>query len=76
MQSWQSRYRAAHGLEWGPATLAGVELEDWEKHKHDLAAKISRGLDGIDYTDKRQRAAVEKAIETLLNQTYFWGFLN
>ena len=75
VQSWQSRYRAAHGLEWGPASLAGVELEDWEKHKHDLAAKISRGLDGIDYTDKRQRAAVEKAIETLLNHTIGSGSL-
>ena len=75
VQSWQSRYRAAHGLEWGPATLAGVELEDWEKHKHDLAAKISRGLDGIDYTDKRQRAALEKVIETLVNHTIGSGSL-
>ena len=65
VKTWQSRYRAAHGLEWGPASLAGVRLEDWEQHKHDLSARIRRGLDGIDYNDKRQRAALEKTIAAL-----------
>ena len=75
VQSWQSRYRAAHGLEWGPANLAGVELEDWEQHKHELAAKVSRELDSIGYTEKRQRAALEKVIETLANHTIGSGSL-
>ncbi len=75
VQDWQSRYRAAHDLEWGPAALAGVALEDWEKHKHDLSAKVFRGLDGIEYNDKRQRAALEKAIETLSNHTIGSGSL-
>lgn len=65
VKTWQSRYRAAHGLEWGPTSLAGVRLEDWEQHKHDLSARIRRGLDGIDYNDKRQRAALEKTIAAL-----------
>lgn len=72
---WQSRYRAAHGLEWGPAALAGVRLEDWEQHKHMLADKVSRGLDGIEYTEKRQRAALEKVVETLANHTIGSGSL-
>ena len=69
VQDWQSRYRAAHDLEWGPAGLAGVALEDWEKHKHDLSAKVSRGLDGIEYNRKGQREALEKAIESLTDHT-------
>ncbi|RYZ11301.1 MAG: hypothetical protein EOO70_09810, partial [Myxococcaceae bacterium] len=75
VKSWQGRYRTAGNLEWGPAALAGVSLEDWEKHKHDLAARVTRGLDGIDYTDKRQRAAVEKTIATLTSHTIGSGSL-
>ncbi|MES2659924.1 MAG: UvrD-helicase domain-containing protein [Verrucomicrobiota bacterium] len=75
VKSWQSRYRTAHGMEWGPAELAGVSLDDWEKQKHDLAAKVTRGLDGIDYNDKRQRAALEKVILTLAEHTIGSGSL-
>lgn len=75
VKSWQRRYRAAHDLEWGPAALAGVRLEDWEIHKHELYAKIQRGLDGIDFTRKGQREALEKVLETLLNHTIGSGSL-
>ncbi len=75
VKSWQSRYRTAQGVEWGPAALAGVNLDDWEKHKHDLAAKVSRGLDGIETNDKRQRAALEKLILTLTDHTIGSGSL-
>ena len=75
VKSWQSRYRAAHDLEWGPASLAGVRLEDWEQHKHELSARIRRGLDGVDYTRKGQRDALEKVIDTLLNHTIGSGSL-
>ncbi len=73
--SWQGRYRALHGLEWGPAPLAGVRLEEWEEHKHVLVAKILRGLDGLEYTDKRQRASLEKVIQTLENHSIGSGSL-
>ncbi|RYD39146.1 MAG: hypothetical protein EOP85_16455, partial [Verrucomicrobiaceae bacterium] len=75
VKSWQGRYRTAGRLEWGPAGLAGVAMEDWEKQKHDLAARVSRGLEGIEYTDKRQRAAVEKTIATLEGHTIGSGSL-
>lgn len=75
VKSWQSRYRASRDLEWGPAALAGVRLEDWEARKHDLAAKVRRGIDGIEYTDKRQRAALEKAIDSLASHTIGSGSL-
>ncbi len=75
VQSWQGRYRAAHGLEWGPAALAGARLEDWEQNKHNLADKFLRGLDGIDYTRKGQREALEKAVESLADHTIGSGSL-
>ncbi len=75
VESWQGRYRTICDLEWGPAALAGVRLEEWEKQKHALAVAVSRGLDGIDYTDKRQRAALEKIISNLTEHTTGSGSL-
>lgn len=65
VKSWQSRYRASHGLEWGPPDLAGVRLEDWEEHKHGLAARVARGIDGIEFTRKGQREALEKVLTVI-----------
>lgn len=62
---WQGRYRRSSHLEWGPASLAGVKVEDWEIHKGALISKVLRGLDGIEYTRKGHREAFEKAAMTL-----------
>ncbi len=75
VKSWQSRYRAGHDLEWGPAALAGVPLEDWEERKHGLADKVRRGLDGLDYSRKGQREALEKVIQSLADHTIGSGSL-
>ncbi len=75
VQAWQGRYRTKRDLEWGPEFLAGVDRTEWEKQKLALSASAARGLDGIDYTDKRQRAALEKVIETLVNHTIGSGSL-
>lgn len=75
VKNWQSRYRASHELEWGSESLAGVRVEDWELQKHQLAARVRRGLDGIEYTRKGQRDAFEKALDTLLAHTIGSGSL-
>jgi ATP-dependent helicase/nuclease subunit A len=62
---WQGLYRRSQDLEWGPATLSGARVEDWEAHKGELISKVLRGLDGIDYTRKGHREAFEKAVMTL-----------
>ncbi len=64
VKSWQSRFRAARHLDWGRQDLAGVALEDWEIHKHALAATITRGLGGIEFTRKGQQEVLEKVIAT------------
>jgi ATP-dependent exoDNAse (exonuclease V) beta subunit len=65
VDDWQSCYRAARDVDWGPAALAGLALEEWEAQKHGLLGTAWRGLDAIEFTDKRQRVALEKAIEML-----------
>lgn len=75
VKGWQSRFRAARDLDWGRQDLAGVSLEDWEKHKHGLAATVTRGLAGIDYTRKDQQEVLEKVIGTLTAHTIGSGSL-
>lgn len=75
VEEWQGRYRAAQAVAWGPDGLAGVALEDWEKHKRCLIEKVWNGLDGIAFTDKRQRAALEKVLVQLEAHTIGSGSL-
>lgn len=62
---WQQRYREMRSLEWGPEFLTSHTPDDWARHKSALAAAVLGHLDQISYTDKRQRAALEKAVRNL-----------
>ncbi len=75
VKSWQSRFRVSRDLEWGPPDLAGVMLEDWERHKHGLAACVLSGLANIAYTRKGQREVLEKAVAALADHTIGSGSL-
>lgn len=75
VKGWQSRFRSSAGLEWGPAGLAGVNLDEWEKQKHGLADVVARGLDGIDYTRKGQREALEAVLGVFREHTIGSGSL-
>lgn len=75
VSSWQGKFRDKHHLEWGPASLTGVDRTEWEKQKHLLIARVLSGLHGIEYTDKRQQAALEKVIDQLVNHTIGSGSL-
>lgn len=75
VRKWQGRYRAAADLEWGPPDLAGVVVGDWEEQKTGLAAHVRQGLDGIEYTRKGQREALEKAVDSLEGHTIGSGSL-
>ncbi len=69
VETWHALYRSSSDLEWGPARLARAQIEDWEKQKHDLIAKVRRGLAHIEFNDKRQQPAFEKMIESLAAHT-------
>jgi ATP-dependent helicase/nuclease subunit A len=73
VSGWQGRYRSPAVCEWGPAALAGAAVGDWEERKHELASKIRRGLDSLDYTDKRQRNAMDSMIDSLESHTVAGG---
>jgi ATP-dependent helicase/nuclease subunit A len=62
---WQSRFREARDLQWGPATMVNAQPADWEKHKSGLAAEVLGGLDEITFTRKGQRESLEQAIAQL-----------
>ncbi|MFZ9937811.1 MAG: UvrD-helicase domain-containing protein [Luteolibacter sp.] len=62
---WQDRHRADPKLEWGPPRMAEAAPQEWEKRKSALAATVLDQIDKIVFTDKRQRAALEKAVLTL-----------
>ncbi|MFT3991937.1 MAG: UvrD-helicase domain-containing protein [Luteolibacter sp.] len=75
INEWQSRFRRSKGFEWGPPQLAGVDLNDWEKHKSSLVATVLRGLSGITETRKGQITALEKLIAQLEAHTIGSGSL-
>lgn len=69
VNQWQGIYRERGGVEWGPPSLAGAEVADWEARKHGLLDRVRAELEGIEFTDKRQSAALGKMLETLANHT-------
>ncbi|HSP44077.1 MAG TPA: UvrD-helicase domain-containing protein, partial [Luteolibacter sp.] len=73
---WQDRHRADRKLEWGPQRMAEAEPQQWEKRKSALAAIVIDQLDAFVYTDKRQRAALEKAVLALEQHTIGSGSLS
>lgn len=73
---WQERHRAAPELEWGPRHLAEADPQEWEKRKSALAASVIDQLDAIHYTQKSQRAALEKAVVALEQHSIGSGSLS
>ncbi len=59
---WQDRHRADPKLEWGPPRMAEAAPQEWEQRKSVLAATVLDQIDAIVFTDKRQRAAIEKTV--------------
>lgn len=75
VKQWHARYRANQDADWGPAGLAGVDLDDWEQHKHQLIDQLTREVSGVTLTDKRQEAALADLFETLRAHTIGSGSL-
>ncbi|MCU0750217.1 MAG: UvrD-helicase domain-containing protein [Akkermansiaceae bacterium] len=75
VRRWQAIYQEAGNLAWGPQELAGTNPDEWEKHKSALAARIRPHFDGVEYTRKGQREALEKEIDTLENHVIGSGSL-
>lgn len=75
INDWHHSYLSPTPLAWGPATLAGVEITDWEKQKHPLIEQVKRDWPNITQTDKRQEKAFQSTIEALATHTIASGSL-
>ena len=65
IRSWLTAFH--EGLpNWGPPHLAGGHsASQWEQEKSTLAAQALAGIDAVDFTHAKQRAALEKTIDEL-----------
>jgi ATP-dependent helicase/nuclease subunit A len=75
VERWKNRYREAADLDWGPAFLMRAAPDEWAKQKAGLAAKVRRGLPGIEYNRKGQQASLEKELDALENHVIGSGSL-
>ncbi|MCX6865314.1 MAG: UvrD-helicase domain-containing protein [Verrucomicrobia bacterium] len=65
----------ARQLDWGPAAMLDVAPDAWTRQKSGLAAAVWQHLDGITYTRKGQREALETALAALANHAIGGGSL-
>jgi ATP-dependent helicase/nuclease subunit A len=75
LKIWQGLFRSSGSLEWGPAGLAVVAVDEWNQQKDALVKRVERGLGTITFTDKRQLQAVERALEVFRRHTTGSGLL-
>jgi ATP-dependent helicase/nuclease subunit A len=76
IQGWHGHFLAQVDSEWGPAGLAGVAVEDWDKGKGGLIAQARRDWPSVVTTDKRQAKAFEAMMEALERHTVGSGSLD
>lgn len=76
IQGWHGHFLAQADSEWGPAGLAGVAVEDWEKGKGALISQARRDWPNVVTTDKRQAKAFEAMMDALERHTVGSGSLD
>ncbi len=73
---WHRHFVSPAKMEWGPAGLAGVDFQEWEKRKIGLAADVRRDWPNVTMTDKRQQKAFEAMMDALERHTVGSGSLD
>ncbi len=75
VQKWHWVYREFPDDQWGPDELSPTDPAVWEKEKHALATVALDGISEIEFTDKRQRKALESLIQRFIEHTIGSGIL-
>ncbi len=76
IRNWHEQFASPTQLEWGPARLAGVEPEDWNKYKDALIESIKRDWVNVKTNHGSQQKSFEKMMETLEAHTIGSGSMN
>ncbi|MEP2776940.1 MAG: UvrD-helicase domain-containing protein [Luteolibacter sp.] len=75
IDGWHRCYVSPASVEWGPASLAAVEIDDWEKQKTALIDLVKRDWPNVAQTDKRQDKAFQAMMDALQAHTVASGSL-
>lgn len=75
VKDWQAVFREHADDAWGPAALAGTDVEAWEEHKHVLLEQVRNAAGTVDFSDKRQPEALKKMLDALATHTVGSGSL-
>lgn len=73
--TWHRLFVSPDGNEWGPASLAGLDVSDWEKHKHALIEQIRRDWPNVPDRKKRHDTAFEPMLKAFGEHTVGSGLL-
>ncbi|WP_411826961.1 UvrD-helicase domain-containing protein [Luteolibacter sp. AS25] len=76
VKSWQQLYLADKSLEWGPASLAGVDVSEWEKQKGALISQVRRDWPNVPDKKKRHESAFEPMLNAFEQHTIGSGLLD
>ncbi len=75
IKNWHQVFLSDPRIEWGPAGLAGVAVEDWEKQKTGLVEQVRREWPNLEFTHGKQKKAIEPILAQLEAHTIASGSL-
>ena len=74
--TWHRLFLAPEAHEWGPASLAGVEISEWEKQKHGLIEQVRRDWPNLEFSHGKQKSAIDPVLNQLGAHTIASGSLS
>ncbi len=75
IKNWHQVFLSNSRIEWGPAGLSGVAVEDWEKQKAGLIEQVRRDWPNLEFTHGKQKNAIEPILAKLEAHTISSGSL-
>ncbi len=74
--TWHRLYVSPDGNEWGPASLAGQDVSEWEKQKHALIEQVRRDWPNVPDRKKRHDTAFDPMLKSFSEHTVGSGLLD
>ncbi len=74
--TWHRLFLSPKERAWGPASLAGLDVSEWEKQKHGLIEQVRRDWPNVPDRKKRHENAFEPMLEAFAGHTVGSGLLD